>query len=65
MRHVISYLYNNPIEYEIPGLDSSTPKMNFRQYGDRIKTRFSIVNMVYKDVARNIIKSFNVNFQNN
>lgn len=56
--HFIDYLYDNHIECEILGLDRATPATDFSRYADRIRIRFSVVDLMDKAALTNIIKVF-------
>ena len=60
--HFIDYLYDNRIECDVLGLDRGTPTIDLSKYGDRIRIRFSIVDLMDKAALKTAIANFEPNY---
>lgn len=56
--HFIDYLYDNNIECEVLGLDRGTPTINFSKYGDKIRIKFLVVDLMDKAALKTAIVNF-------
>lgn len=56
--HFIDYLYDNNIECEVLGLDRGTPTIDFGKYGNKIRIKFSVVDLMDKAALKTAIANF-------
>lgn len=56
--HFLDYLYDNNIECEVLGLDRGMPTIDLSKYGDKIRIKFSVIDLMDKSALKTAIENF-------